>query len=394
MQGSPGAPVCADIGEHLAAAGQQMAEKHRNTVASVILGGQDECFADAVPVERSVHQRLGIVSVRLPVGPLTLSLETAGDGIVAERLFLEAHLAQTGITLHKVADNECHLDDEFPVGVLLLACFLLLGTILEILALIGLAVFFCPGHSLGILLMIVDSFIHATQNLCLVDTLIAHSQILLKECRIDDRTGDTHTHRADREVALAAHAGHSDSGAGKTQQLLGYICRNSIVVQILNIVTVDTERRQTFLCVSGQNSCQIDSTGTLGSVEAPHGLGPVRVHVHCFGSVAPARCNRDCGADTFTLEFFGACSRFGNATDCAVGNDTLHRCAVGISEIIGYKFCYCFGKIHGFLFQTLAYASLTPVNSGTDADFRISFHCILIICLVIFIGFLSLFTIF
>ena len=190
------APVCTHIGEHLAATCEQVPEQHGNTVAGIVLCGQHECLAYAVPVERGVHQRFRIVAVGLPVSPLALPLESSGYGIVAKGFLLESHFAQTGISLHKVAHNQGHLHDKLPVGILLLAGFLLFGAVGEILTFVAFAIFLRPCHSLGIFFVVVDALFHTAEYLRFVDTLVAHAEIFLEKGGVDNRTGNTHAHAA------------------------------------------------------------------------------------------------------------------------------------------------------------------------------------------------------
>ena len=87
--------------------------------------------------------------------------------------------------------------NEFPVGILLLAGLALFGAVLEVLALIALAIFFGPCHSLGIFLVVIDAFFHAAEQLGFVNAFIAHSEVFLEEVGVNDRTGYTHAHGAD-----------------------------------------------------------------------------------------------------------------------------------------------------------------------------------------------------
>ncbi len=183
---SLGAPVCAHVGEHLSAAGEEVSEEHSDTIAGIILSSNDECLTDTVPVERSVHESLGVVAVGFPVGPLTLSLESCGYSVVTESLLLETEFAETGVAFHEVAHDECHLNDELPVGIFLLTGLALLRTVLEVLTLAGLAVLLGSLHSAGILLVIVDPFLHTAEDLGLVDALIAHAEIFLEEIGVND----------------------------------------------------------------------------------------------------------------------------------------------------------------------------------------------------------------
>ena len=52
------------------------------------------------------------------VRPMPLPLETAGDGIVPERLLAEAELGQARIAHHQVARDHCHLYHRFPFPIL------------------------------------------------------------------------------------------------------------------------------------------------------------------------------------------------------------------------------------------------------------------------------------
>ena len=150
----------------------------------------------AVPVERAAHQGLREIAVRLPVGPLALSLETGRKGVVPDGLFLESHVVQAGIAQHQVADDEGHLHDKLPVAVLLLAGLLPLGAVL-VPSLLRLAIFFGPGHGLDKLVVVVDAFIHATQDFGLVHALVAHAQVFLEELLVHDAAGDAHALAAD-----------------------------------------------------------------------------------------------------------------------------------------------------------------------------------------------------
>ena len=85
--------------------------------------------------------------------------------------------------------------------------------------------------------------------------------------------------------------------------------------------------------MSGEHCGEVYRTGAFCAVEAPHGFGPMRVHIHGLGAITPAGGHGDGGTDTFTLEFLGAGSGFGHTSDGAVGNHTLHGGAVGVTEV-------------------------------------------------------------
>ena len=206
---------------------------------------------------------------------------------MADSLFLEAHFLELGVAEHEVADDESHLDNEFPVGILAGAVLLLFGTVL-VPTFIHLAVLLCPCHSLGILLMVVNAFIHAAENFGLIHALVAHAQIFLEEVLVNDTACDTHALATNREIALATHCSNSKCGTCPTENLLLYISRDGVVGQVLNIMAIDAECRKTLLCMTGQYCSQIYGTGTLCAIETPNGLGPVRMHIHSFRTIAPA----------------------------------------------------------------------------------------------------------
>ncbi len=179
-----GAPEGADIGEHHGTVGQQMAEQHRDTVQGVVFGSQDIGATTAIPVERSVEQCFGEIAVGHVVGPLALSLETGGDGIVAKRLFAEAEFLQTGVAGHEVTDNKVHLDDELPVGILLFAGVLPQGVV--VVSFVLLAVGDSPLVSLLVLFGVKNALIDATADFDHIDIFVSHAEILLEEVRVNN----------------------------------------------------------------------------------------------------------------------------------------------------------------------------------------------------------------
>jgi len=304
---------------------------------------------------------------------------------VAERLLFEAHLEQFRIALHQVAHDERHFQNEVPVFVFLLARFLFFGAVF-IPTFINFARPFHPFFGAGVFVFVVDAFVHAAQDFHLVHALVAHTQISLEKVIIHDGAGDAHGHAAHGQVGLAAHSGHGLGGAGETQDFLGHVGGNRVVVEVLNVVAVDSEGGQAFLGVGGEHGSQIDGARTLRSVEAPHGFRIVGVHIHGFGAVAPARSHRDGGANALAFKLFGACGAFGHATDGAVGNHAFHGAAVAVFQVRRNQFGHGFRERHGFFFETLAHTALAAVNRGANANLRIVFHSDFWFC---FMNFLS-----
>ncbi len=325
-------PVGAHVGEDLRGVGEQMAEQHGHTVERIVFRGHDIGLTYAVPVERSVEQSFGEVAVGIEVGPLTLALESGQQSVVAESFFLESGFEQTWVALHQVAHDHGHLHHKLPVAVLGGAGFLLFRDV-DVLAFVHLAVLFGPCHGAGEFLFIVYAFGHTAHDLGHVHRLIAHAQIFLEEVGIDHGSGYAHGHAAERQIGLAPHLSHGESRTGETEQLLCHIGRNSVVGEVLYVVSVDAESRQAFLGMCGKNGGKIDGSGPLSAVESPHGLGPIGVHVHSFTAIAPARGHSDGGADAFALEFFGTCGGFRHTAYGSVGDHALHGRSVGIAEI-------------------------------------------------------------
>ena len=123
-----------------------------------------------------------------------------------------------------------------------------------------------------------------------------------------------------------------------------------------------------------QNSSQIYGTRSFRTVKSPYRFRIIRIHIHCFCSIAPARSDCNGSSYAFTLKFFGTSCAFSHTTDGRICNDTFHRTAVAVSQIRRNKFCYGFGQIHSLFFKAFTHATLTSVDSGTNPNFRIIFH--------------------
>ena len=370
-----GTPVGTYIGEHLCLLREQVHEEHGHTVEGIVLSGYDDGLAAAVPVETGVEQGFAEVTVGLPVGPLALTLETAGNGVVAQRFLGESHFAEAGIALHQVAHDEVHLRHEFPILVLFLAGLLLFGAVL-VPPFVHLAVGIHPCLGLDVFFLVVDAFVHAAQDFGLIHLLVAHAKVFLEEVGVDNAAGNTHRHASERKVTLAAHIGHRHGGTCPAENLLCHIGGNGVVVKVLHIMTVDAECGESLLGMCGKDGGKVYGSRTLRTVETPHGLRPMGIHVHGLAAIAPARGDSDGGSHTLALELFLAGSGFCHAADGAVGYDTLHGAAVAVAEIGADEVSHCLGQGHRLFFKTFANASLTAVNGWTDTNLWI-FHIFL-----------------
>ena len=97
--------------------------------------------------------------------------------------------------MHKVLHYDHHLDDEFPVGILLLACLGLALAVGDVLALVAHAMLAGPRHSLLVFLRVVDALGYAADDFGEVNAFVAHTEIFLEEVGIDDTSGNAHTSR-------------------------------------------------------------------------------------------------------------------------------------------------------------------------------------------------------
>ena len=287
---------------------------------------------------------------------------------MSESLLLEAHLEQLRVAVHKVPHDEVHLYDEFPIGVLFLAGLLLVRAVL-VPALVDLAVLLDPGHSPGKFFFVVYALVHPAEDFGLIDLLVAHSEVLLEEVRVDDGACDAHCYGAEAQVALAAHGRYRLSGACPAEYLLGNVCRYAVIGKILDVVSVDSVCRKSLLSVCGEHCCKINCSRTLGSVESPYCLWIVRVHIHSFRTVTPARSYGNSGTYSLPFELFRTGGGFGNTANGAVGYDALYRRAVSVVKVGTDEVSNRLGKSHRLVLQAFADTALASVNGRPDTDF-------------------------
>ena len=322
-------PACTNIGKHLSSVGQQVHEQHAKTIQYVVLCSQNKRLSCSVPVEGSIQHSLREVTVRFVVCPLSLTLETTADSVVSNSLFLAA-FRQVRITLIQVLDDDSHLSQELPGFFLgLIRCFYEIRVLVEAFF----AVLFYPCQSFLVLIFIIYMFIHTTKDLNLIYGLNAHAKIGLDELLIDDGSADTHGNGTDLQIGFALHGCSSNGSTTEAKQLLLNIIRNSHIVSFAYILTINTESRQTFLCMCSQYGSQVYSTRSLSSVHTPNSYDGIAVHIHCFCAIAPAWCNCKCNIYAFFAEFISTCSTFTYTSDCCISDNNFNRLTVGIFQI-------------------------------------------------------------
>ena len=116
------------------------------------------------------------------------------------------------------------------------------------------------------------------------------------------------------------------------QDLLPNVVGNGGITAVLDIAAVDAEGRQPLLGVGRQDGSQIDGARPLGAVESPDRLGYVGIHIHGLRAVAPAGRDRERYPYPLAPELVRGLCGLGNATDTGVGNDALHRQAIGMTQ--------------------------------------------------------------
>ena len=359
------APERTDVGEPLRRAGEQVPEQHRRAVQAVVFGRHYERLTKAVPVERRAEHGFHKVAVRHVVGPLSLPLESGDDGVMALGLFAEPEFGEAWIADHQVAGDHHHFHDVRPNLVLLFLCALILGGVV-VLSLDAVRTHPCVG--LFELDRVVDSLVHAPDDLAHVDGFAAHAEVAFKEILVHDGSGDTHRHAADGEVGLAAHESDRHRRTRERQDLFADVVRDLRVGGVLHLASVNAERRKSLLRVGRQDRRQVHRAGTLRTVEAPHGLLRERIHVHRLGPVAPARRDGQRGGHIHAGELLRAGRGLIHAADRRVGDHALDGLAVRITQRAGNQCGGRFRHVHGLVFERFADASAAAVDHRADAD--------------------------
>ena len=166
-----------------------MAHQHGHAVEAVVFGGDDERLAHAVPVKRAVEQRFGGIAIGVLIGPVALTLETGGDGVVAQRLLHQPFFRQLRVALHHVADAHRHQQALFQHrAALRFIALILLGVLIFAVA----EMFIRPRQRHLQLGFIIDFLIDSPAQLRHVDSLNLHPEPGFKEVVVDDGAGDAH----------------------------------------------------------------------------------------------------------------------------------------------------------------------------------------------------------
>ena len=138
-------------------------------------------------------------------------------------------------------------------------------------------------------------------------------------------------------------------------------------------MAVDAEGRQALLGMGGQHGGQIHGAGALGGVQAPHALDGVAILVHGLGAIAPAGSHGQGDGDVVLAELVLAGGGLGHAADGGVGDDDLHRFAVGVAQVFLKELLGDLRHAHGLILQGFAnlQRAAAAVYDGADANYRI-----------------------
>jgi len=340
-------PIGTDIGENLRSIGQQTHKQHTESVEHIIFSSEDHRFFLALKIEGGIQYCLGIITVGPVIRPLPLSLETCCNGIVAG-LFLLESIWEIGISLHQIFDDTVHLNGEFPLLFLFLrsefnaAFFSKKLDEFRVIVTTFFAVLLCPCQCSFIRSVVIDALLHTAKDLYFIHRLYAEAEIFLHKLLVDNRASDPHTHRADLQIAFSPHGCSGNGCTAKAQQLFLYIIRNTgDLVTILHLMAINPKRRKSLLRMGGQNRGQVYSPRTFRTIKAPDTLNRHRVHIHSFGAVAPARCDRQCNCHAFSAEFLRTGSRFRYAPNRAICNDHTNWITIGIAQVVLKQFFGC-----------------------------------------------------
>ena len=171
----------------------------------------------------------------------------------------------------------------------------------------------------------------------------------------------------------AAHRGDGDGRAAEAKQLFLHVFRNGRILDVLHVMAVNAESRQALLRMRGQNGGQIYRAGALGGVQTPDGLDRAAVEIHRFAAIAPA--GRYTQGDVYALaaELVGAGGAFRHAANRRIGDDYLHRFAVGVAQVFFIELLGGERHAHRLIFQAFANLQRSPaaVDNRTNADDRI-----------------------
>ena len=103
-----------------------------------------------------------------------------------------------------------------------------------------------------------------------------------------------------------------------------------MVAAVLDVTAINSKGRQALLGVSREHGGEVNSAGTLCTIESPDSLGRERIGIHRFRAVAPAGSHGEGDTDIFTTKLLRAGGGFRNTADAGVRNHALHGLAGGV----------------------------------------------------------------
>ena len=181
----------------------QGAKQHRQTVERIVFGCKCGRGFRAVPVKGRCHQRLGKISVREPVCPLPLSLESACNRVLSERFLMPSHVIQLRVAEQNIPHDHRHARNEIPIR--LRRNHLGIGhdfrqgrSRIAVVALA--AVFPDPCAGFFIFPVIIDFQFHAAQNFHHGNPFRTDTEVFLQQIGIAKAPHDAHRYAADIDI--------------------------------------------------------------------------------------------------------------------------------------------------------------------------------------------------
>src|SRR5574341_968862 len=179
-----------------------MTEEHRRAVQTVILGCYDVRLPMTIPVVGSVEDRLEKITIGLIVRPLTLPLEARQNCVSSQSLFPKAKFGQVRIAPHHITRYHRHLDNGFPIAILLFSSALFFRRVVFSSLF---TVFLDPDHSALEFFGIIDTLVNTPEKFSHVYCFHAHAKIRFEEVVIYDRSSNAHGNCPEGNIGFATH---------------------------------------------------------------------------------------------------------------------------------------------------------------------------------------------
>ena len=136
--------------------------------------------------------------------------------------------------------------------------------------------------------LIINSLVHTAENLGHIHPFRAHAKIMDIKGRIHKGSHDPHGNRTDIQIGFIFQLADSQCSLRKQKDLTLHILRDTVILHVLDILSVDGKAGKLHLVMGRHGSGKVNSAGALCAVKAPDCLGGHRIDVDRFQRVAPA----------------------------------------------------------------------------------------------------------